>query len=180
MHPPEHPPSPREDRPDPFGASSRSFRAPAGRPSGPAPGPGGAQIASLIARTLQERLARGLNDPRVQGMVSILGVDLSPDRREARVRVSVMPAHRGALTISGLRSAARHLGGVLREETRLRMVPRLRFELDESLKREAGVLAALGEIAAARPADPDDEEAESPDAGRDEPPAPTRGRTPVP
>jgi ribosome-binding factor A len=113
-------------------------------------------------------------------MVSILGVDLSPDRREAKVRVSVMPADRGALTISGLRSAARHLGAVLREETRLRMVPQLRFELDESLKREAGVLAALGEIAAARPADPDDEEVGSQDAGRDEPPAPTRGRTPVP
>jgi ribosome-binding factor A len=113
-------------------------------------------------------------------MVSILGVELSPDRREATVRISVMPADRGALTLSGLRSAARHLGGVLREATRLRMVPRLRFELDESLKREAGLLAALGEIAATRPAEPTDGEVESADADRDDPPAPSRGRTPVP
>lgn len=172
MHPPAHPSFSPEDRPERSGAAARSF--------GASTGPGGAQVASLIARTLQERLARGLNDPRVQGMVSVLGVDLSPDRREATVRVSVMPADRGPLTLSGLRSAARHLGGVLREATRLRVVPRLRFELDETLKREAGVLAALGEIAAARPPEPEADAADSDDADRDEPPAPSRGRTPVP
>ncbi|MDZ4831572.1 MAG: 30S ribosome-binding factor RbfA [Phycisphaerae bacterium] len=103
-----------------------------------------AQVESLVSRVLRERLMRGINDPRVQGMVSVLGVDLTPDLLNARVRISVLPADRGRLTLSGLRSATRHLESVLRTETRLRRVPRLTFELDDSLKRESAVLDAIG------------------------------------
>ena len=102
-----------------------------------------AQVQTLVLRVLSERLTRGLNDPRIQGMVSVLGVDLSRDLLSAKVRVSVLPADRGPLTLSGLRAATRHLESILRTETRLRRVPRLTFELDNSLKRESAVLDAI-------------------------------------
>ena len=102
-----------------------------------------AQVAAQITRVLRERLARGLNDPRIQGMVSVLSTELTPDMASATVRVSVMPADRGRLTVSGLRSATRHLEALLRKATRLRRVPRLAFELDESLKRQEAVLDAI-------------------------------------
>lgn len=102
-----------------------------------------AQVSTLIARVLQERLARGLNDPRVQGMVSIVGVDCTADLATAHVRVSVLPAERGRLTLSGLRSATRHLEGVVRKATRLRKVPRLLFDIDDSMKREAALSESL-------------------------------------
>lgn len=102
-----------------------------------------AQVSTLIARVLQERLARGLNDPRVQGMVSIVGVDCTPDLATAHVRVSVLPAERSRLTLSGLRSATRHLEGIVRKATRLRKVPRLVFDIDDSMKREAALTESL-------------------------------------
>ncbi len=102
-----------------------------------------AQVSSLIARVLQDRLARGLNDPRVQGMVSVLGVECTPDLVSAQVRISVLPADRAKLAISGIRSATRHLEGVIRKATRLRKVPRLHFLLDDSLKREAALEQSL-------------------------------------
>ncbi|MFO0830076.1 MAG: 30S ribosome-binding factor RbfA [Phycisphaerales bacterium] len=102
-----------------------------------------AQVGALVARVLRDRLVRGLNDPRVQGMVSILAVEVTPDLLNAKVRVSVMPADRARLTLSGLRSATRHLQAILRKETRLRRVPHLLFELDDSVQRESALLETI-------------------------------------
>ena len=92
---------------------------------------------------MQAELARGLNDPRVQGMVSITEVVLTPDLAEARVRVSVLPEDRASLTLSGLRAAAGFLRRRVMDETRIGRVPRIEFELDVRLKREAALDAAL-------------------------------------
>jgi ribosome-binding factor A len=92
------------------------------------------QIASLLRRRLQEALMRGLNDPRVRGLVTITDVSVSPDLSEARCGVSVLPAEHGPLTLAGLQSAAPHLARRVTDGLRLRRLPRFRFELDESLK----------------------------------------------
>jgi ribosome-binding factor A len=101
------------------------------------------RFESILERALRDRLARGLNDPRVQGLVSVVGVDLAPDRSAATVRISVLPVDRGPLTLAGLRSAAPHFAAFLRKSTRLRTVPRLTFELDAATLREAGIAEAL-------------------------------------
>jgi ribosome-binding factor A len=64
-----------------------------------------AQVAAVLHRALQQRLARGLSDPRLQGLVSILDVHVTPDLSHARVRVSVL------------------------DSVHLRRVPELSFEL---------------------------------------------------
>ncbi len=106
-----------------------------------------ARVGSLVRRALQERLLRGLADPRVQGMVSITAVEVSTDMDRAIVRVSVLPEDRSRLTLSGLRSAAPMLRAHLREVGALRRTPQLEFVLDESMKRQA----ALEEAAAPAP-----------------------------
>jgi ribosome-binding factor A len=88
-----------------------------------------AQVAAVLHRALQQRLARGLSDPRLQGLVSILDVHVTPDLSHARVRVSVLPADRGPLSLSALRSAAGHLRASVRDSVHLRRVPELSFEL---------------------------------------------------
>jgi ribosome-binding factor A len=88
-------------------------------------------------------LSRGLNDPRVQGMVSVTEVLMTPDLSEARVRVSVLPSDRASLTLSGLRAAAGFLRRRVMDETRIARVPRIEFELDDSMKRQAALDEAL-------------------------------------
>lgn len=148
---------------------------------GPASSQRVAQVSSLIARVLRERLLRGLNDPRVQGMVSILEVQCTPDFAAATVHVSVLPADRARLALSGLRSATRHLEGVVRKATRLRKVPRLLFELDDSIKREAAIAQSLQAIREANedagrpPPDPLPERQAEADADQDRDQGPARG-----
>lgn len=113
------------------------------------------QIGGEIRRALQAELARGVNDPRVQGMVSITEVLLTPDLAEARVQVSVIPEDRASLTLSGLRAAAGFLRRRVMDTTRIGRVPRILFELDDRLKRQAKLDAAVREGLS----DPADEQA---------------------
>ena len=108
------------------------------------------QIASLLERALQDVLARGLEDPRVKGLITVTGVRLTDDLREATVLVSILPADAAPLTMHGLQHAARHLRRQVGERVALRRMPMLRFKLDESLKRQAGVLEALARVARER------------------------------
>ena len=126
-------PKPRRSKPRSSGPLGPE-RAPSDRP---------AQIAGEIRRALQSELSRGLNDPRVQGMVSITEVVLSPDFSVARVRVSVLPEDRSPLTLSGLRAGAGFLRRRVMDETRISRVPRIEFELDDRMKRQAALDAAI-------------------------------------
>lgn len=101
------------------------------------------QIGSVLRRALQAQISRGLADPRVRGLISITGVSVSPDLADATVRVSVVPAEHEQLTLHGLRHAASHLRARVKPELRLRRVPRLHFQLDPSIKRQAELDAAI-------------------------------------
>ena len=108
-----------------------------------APGFKGAQLASLVQRIVQTEIQRGLSDPRLRGLVTVIGVDLSPDLDDAAVRVSVLPAEFGPLAVQALQHAAAHLRRAVLEGSRVRQAPRLRFVLDDSLKRAAALDAAM-------------------------------------
>jgi ribosome-binding factor A len=101
------------------------------------------RIGSLIARILQERIVRGFADPRIRGLISVTGVEVAPDLRNALVRVSVLPASDGPRTIGGLRSMSGFLRRIVRDETSMRRVPDLDFRLDESLKHDAALDEAI-------------------------------------
>lgn len=101
------------------------------------------RVGSLVSRILQERLVRGFADPRIRGLVSIVGVEVSSDLRTARVRVSVLPDRYGSRTIAGLKSLSGMLRRHVRDETSLRRVPELEFRLDDSLKQAAALDDAI-------------------------------------
>lgn len=101
------------------------------------------RIGSLLGRIIQERLVKGFADPRIRGMVSVIGVDVAPDLRSAMVKISVLPDRYGPRTLAGLRSVTGVLRRTIRDETALRRVPELEFRLDDSLKRAAALDDAI-------------------------------------
>ena len=131
-----------------------------------------AQISGEVRRALQAEIARGLNDPRVQGMISITEVVMTPDLAQARIRVSVLPEARASLTLSGLRAAATHLRRRLMVETRISRVPQLVFEIDDRFKRESeldALIRAAGGVGSATVVDGSEVDASANhDQGRDQ------------
>jgi ribosome-binding factor A len=103
------------------------------------------QVASVLQRAVQAVLSRGLNDPRIKGMITVTSVKVSPDLINATVNVSIHPEESAATTMKGLHAAARHIRSQMARHVEMRRVPDLAFKLDESLKKQAEVLAALDE-----------------------------------
>jgi ribosome-binding factor A len=105
------------------------------------------QVGEQVREEIMSIIRRDLKDPRI-GFVSITAVRMSPDLRQARVRVSVMgtPDEQKA-SIDGLVSAR----GLIRHELgrrlqNLRFSPELRFELDPSIEYAVHIDKLLKEV----------------------------------
>ena len=117
--------------------------------------------ADRVAEAIREEVARflseGAKDPRITGFVTVTGVDVTPDLRQARVYVSVMGSDTDrASTFEGLTSLASHLRPRLARALRLRFAPELEFRADASIERAARIDTLLSRIRDGQP--PADEE----------------------
>ena len=121
------------------------------------------QAESTLRRVISQVLARRVSDPRIVGMVSVTRVEISPDRRNAGVFVSILPEQYEKRTMSGLVNAAIHIQNLVREEVAMRIVPHLSFHLDRSLKKQAEIFGAIDRALGA------DGSAEEEDLDRSEP-----------
>ncbi|MFA9477210.1 30S ribosome-binding factor RbfA [Phycisphaerales bacterium AB-hyl4] len=119
-----------------------------------------AQIESTLKRVIADVLHRRISDPRIEGMISITRVKVSPDLHNAFVYVSVLPEAKQKTTLAGLRHASRHIHSFVKKGVALRAVPHLDFRLDESIKKQAGIYDAIRR-AAERTGDIDDQPGES-------------------
>jgi ribosome-binding factor A len=107
-----------------------------------------ARVESALQRAIGHAVLRRVADPRVQGMVSVTAVKVSPDLHEAQVFVSVMPAEHEERALEGLQCAAGLIQSVIGEQVAMRQMPRLAFRRDASLKTQAEVTRAIDEATA--------------------------------
>lgn len=101
------------------------------------------QIESILLRALQERLARGLSDPRVRGLVTVTRVETTNDMKRAEVFISVMPGEHAELTLHGLRAATKKIRRDVADKIHLKDMPALVFTYDEGLKQQMEVMSLL-------------------------------------
>lgn len=93
------------------------------------------RLADLIRDEVARLLLREVRDPRI-GFVTITGVKVTPDLRQARLFVSILgdAAARDA-ALEGLRHSAHFIQRALFRNLRLRHSPVLLFDIDDSLER---------------------------------------------
>jgi ribosome-binding factor A len=105
------------------------------------------QVGEQVREEIMSIIRRDLKDPRI-GFVSITAVRMSPDLRQARVRVSVLgDPEQKKTSLQGLISAK----GVIRHELgrrleNLKFSPELRFELDPSIEYSVHINELLKEV----------------------------------
>jgi ribosome-binding factor A len=104
------------------------------------------RVAAMIQELLGEVFARGMRDPRI-GLVTITGVKMSPDLREARVYWTVHgDAAQREQTAKGLDNARGYLRRHIAAELKLRVVPDLHFEYDEAIDRGERIEQLLRQV----------------------------------
>jgi len=87
-----------------------------------------------------------LKDPRIRD-VTVTYVEVSADLRHAKVHVSVMgDESRQDLSLRGLQSAAGFLQSKIAQRIDLRYTPRLKFILDQGVKRSIEISRILDEV----------------------------------
>lgn len=94
------------------------------------------RVTEAVHHELAELVRAEVKDPRV-GMVTITGVELTPDYAYATVYFSVLPDDEATVanTLGGLRHAAGFLRSQLGRRVRIHTTPELRFVHDVSVER---------------------------------------------
>ena len=108
------------------------------------------RVADQIQRDLAG-LLRELKDPRV-GMVTLSGVEVSPDYAHAKVRFSLLVGD-PAETEAALNDAAGWLRSALFKRLSIHTVPTLRFQFDRTTERAADLNALIARAVATRAKD---------------------------
>lgn len=117
----------------------------------------GETVREVVARILVEEIA----DPRV-ALVTVTGVDMSPDLRHANVFVTAHgDTDRYREALAGLDSAKGRIRTLLGQEIRMKYVPELHFRIDPAVDEAQRITDVLRAEQEARPVseEPDGEDA---------------------
>ncbi|MBI1808475.1 MAG: 30S ribosome-binding factor RbfA [Gemmatimonadetes bacterium] len=105
------------------------------------------RVAEAVREEIAAALAGGVKDPRVTGMVTVTGVEMSRDLGSATVFVSIYGSEKEqASTLEGLQATAPKLRGPVGRALKLRLAPYITFKQDDSIARAARIESLLASI----------------------------------
>jgi ribosome-binding factor A len=105
------------------------------------------RVSELIHRELSMLLMREVRDPRLAG-ITLTEVRVTPDLQIARVYYTVLgDAEEAKAAAVALQSAGGYLRTQLAAQVRLRLVPELVFQLDQSAEHGRRIDELLAQIA---------------------------------
>jgi ribosome-binding factor A len=106
------------------------------------------RVNALIQRELSQHIQRQLRDPRLTVFLHVTAVETAPDLSFARVFVSSAEGEPGdrEKALAVLKSAAGHLRTELARAIRLRRMPELFFQWDDSIERGDRILKLLDQV----------------------------------
>jgi ribosome-binding factor A len=114
------------------------------------------RVDELLRQEIGSIVSREVADPRI-GFATITKVETTPDLRHAKVWVSVIGQPKGrTATIAALGRAMPFVRHELGKSLRLKRIPDLHVELDDTAERGTRVLQLLDELGSGR-AEPDTE-----------------------
>ncbi len=105
------------------------------------------KFSRVIKEAVSDIINNHMNDPRIEGFISVTGVDLSPDLKTAHVSLSVMTQSDSAKrkTLTGIQHAAGHIQHLLGDRLTSKFCPHLTFEEDSRLKGTLETLKLIEE-----------------------------------
>jgi ribosome-binding factor A len=105
------------------------------------------KIARVIRESVSRTILSGLNDPRINGLISVTEVEVSPDMKNATVYLSVLTAeNRGQQKVfEAICHASRHIQHQLGNDLTGKCCPQLQFKQDKKVKKTLETLQFIEE-----------------------------------
>ncbi len=106
------------------------------------------RVNSIIRQEISELLQRQVKDPRLGNLVTVTDVSTSPDLRHAKIFISRIGSNEEEKqeTLSVLAAAAGFFRNELAKRLRLRRIPELSFQWDDSIERGDHLLQLIDEV----------------------------------
>jgi len=107
-----------------------------------------AKVSRVVKEAVSEAILSHLSDPRIEGIVSVTGVEMSPDLRRADVYLSIMgkdevSSKKTYIAINHARSKIQQLLG---ERIQSKFCPVLHFHKDEKLKKTLETMRLIEQV----------------------------------
>ena len=95
------------------------------------------KIASVIQGSVGNIIIHKLDDPRIEGFVSVTKVEIAPDLKNATIYISIFgkDEKKQQLTFKAIRHAHSRIQSLLAKELNAKFCPSLHFKQDTQLKK---------------------------------------------
>jgi ribosome-binding factor A len=105
------------------------------------------RVNNLIRREISELLQRQVKDPRLGNFITITEVSVSPDLKYAKIFVSCIGTKvKKQDVLSGLAAASGFFRNELARRLKLRRIPELSFQWDDSIERGTYLLEMIDQL----------------------------------
>ena len=105
------------------------------------------RVNNLFRHEISELLQRQVKDPRLGNFVAVTEVSISPDLRYARIFVSHIGSEEERReTLSALAAASGFFRRELAKRIRIRYIPELSFQWDDSIERGTHLLELIDQV----------------------------------
>ncbi|MDH5637742.1 MAG: 30S ribosome-binding factor RbfA [Nitrospinota bacterium] len=102
------------------------------------------RLSEEIIKNVASIVREDMRDPRLGGMISITRAEVSKDLKYATIHVSVFGSDKEKTNAkTALDRGAGFIRGRLGEKMRVRVLPQLRFKLDDSIEHGARIAELL-------------------------------------
>ena len=106
-----------------------------------------ARVNNLIRQEISTLLQRQVKDPRLGNFIAVTEVDTSPDLKYARIFVSGIGTEVDIeQTLTALTAAAGFIRRELYHRLRLKRIPELGFQWDDSVERSAHIMEIIDQV----------------------------------
>ncbi len=105
------------------------------------------RINGEVQRVLAEIIRGGIKDPRIAPMTSVVSVEVAPDLKTCKARISVLGGEDAQkATLEGLRSAEGYIRNQLARTVNLRNTPQITFIMDQSIAYGVDMSRRIDEV----------------------------------
>ncbi len=102
------------------------------------------RVNQLIKQEISQSLLREIDFDDV--LVTVIEVETSPDLRQAKVKISVLPTGKSEQVLRILEKNIYHLQQILNKKLKMRTVPKIIFKIDQAEIKSQRIEEILGKM----------------------------------
>jgi len=107
----------------------------------------GEKIRKALMKEISQIIQQGIKDPRIEGIISVTEVELSPDYKYAKVFLSIFgDEEKKEQIMEAIEDSVPQIRKEVGRRIRLRHTPELNFKLDETLEKGKKINDLLDKI----------------------------------